>query len=101
LIVIFNELVSAFTLKIWFYFFVVVDSSGVYLSEGQGNIVLLTGSPDIHLGKLIQKLKPKQIVVDGNNYKSYVERWRETSQKYKISFYNTYEKGALSFNLHE
>lgn len=79
---------------------IVVDSSGAYTNGPQENIILLTGSPDIHLGKLIQKLKPKQIVADGNNYKSYVERWRETSEKHMVPFYSTYEKGALSFKLH-
>jgi competence protein ComEC len=78
---------------------IVIDSSGIYASNPKGQIVALSGSPEVHLGKLIQALKPKQIIADGNNYKSYVERWRKTSRKHGVSFYSTYENGAISFKL--
>ena len=72
----------------------IVDSSGVYLSDTENPVVLLTNSPDIHLEKLINLQKPQQIIADGNNYKSYVEHWRKTAQQYNISFHSTYEKGC-------
>jgi len=77
----------------------VVDSTGIYLSETENPVVLLTGSPDIHLEKLISIQKPKQIIADGNNYKSYVDRWRTSAEKYNIPFHSTYEDGYLRFNL--
>lgn len=76
-----------------------VDSTGVYWSKTHNPIVLLSGSPDIHLQKLIKAQNPQQIIADGNNYKSYVERWRKTAQKHNIPFYATYEKGYLHFSM--
>lgn len=77
----------------------VVDSTGVYLSNIQNPIVLLSGSPDIHLPKLIKTQNPQLLIADGNNYKSYVERWRATAQRLNIPFHSTYEKGFLRFIL--
>ena len=72
----------------------IVDSTGIYLSEIENPVVLLSGSPDIHLEKLINLQNPQQIIADGNNYKSYVEQWRETAQQHDIPFHSTYEKGC-------
>lgn len=72
----------------------IIDSSGIYLSDTEKPVVLLSGSPDIHLEKLINLQNPQQIIADGNNYKSYVEHWRKTAQQYNIPFYSTYEKGC-------
>jgi len=72
-----------------------IDSTGFYASAFKADIVLLSQSPDIHLGKLIQKLEPKLIIVDGNNYKSYVKHWKQSAQKFKVPFHSTYEKGAF------
>ncbi len=77
----------------------IIDSSGVYLKEAKSDILILSQSPDIHLGKLIKSKKPKKIIADGNNYKSYVERWEKTAKKYDIAFYSTYETGSFSLNL--
>jgi competence protein ComEC len=78
---------------------IVVDSSGVYMDEPKEEIVLLSGSPDVHLEKLIAKLKPKQIIADGNNYRSYVERWSESARQHQVKFHSTYDGGALKYNL--
>jgi competence protein ComEC len=76
-----------------------IDSSGFYTSEIKSDVILLSESPDIHLGKLIKQLNPKQIIVDGNNYRSYVERWQKTAEELDISFHNTYSDGFVRFNL--
>jgi competence protein ComEC len=60
---------------------------------------VLCQSPDIHLGKLIETLHPKHIIADGNNYRSYVERWQQTAKKYNVPFHWTYKAGYLSFSL--
>lgn len=74
----------------------VIDSLGVYNSISfRPNYVLLRNSPRINLDRLIDRLKPEQIVVDASNYKSYVARWKATCRHKKIPFHYTYEKGAF------
>jgi len=73
----------------------VVDDKSIYESTFKPDIILLTGSPKINLSRLILTLKPKQIVVDNNNYKSYVERWSNTCSQKNIPFYNIREEGAF------
>ena len=73
----------------------VVDDKGIYDSSFKPNIVLLTASPKINVSRLIAVLNPKTIVVDNNNYKSYVERWRSTCLSNNICFYNIREEGAF------
>lgn len=76
-----------------------VDSSGFYTSDFKADVLLLSGSPDVHLEKLIQQTEPKQIIVDGQNYRSNVERWQNTASDLNIAFHNTYEDGYISFSL--
>ncbi|RRO15286.1 ComEC/Rec2 family competence protein [Flavobacteriaceae bacterium 14752] len=76
----------------------VIDSSGVYLKETKSDVLILSQSPDIHLEKLIKTIKPKKIIADGNNYKSYVERWEYTAKKHDIAFHSTYKSGSFSLN---
>lgn len=74
----------------------VVDALGVYnLSDFKNEIIVLKQSPKINLDRLIKKLAPKQIIVDGSNYKSYVKRWKATSDKLNIPFYDTSKNGAF------
>lgn len=73
----------------------VVDDLGIYNSSLKPDVVLLTASPKINLSRLISILKPKQIVVDNNNYKSYIERWKNTCLNNNIDFYNIREEGAF------
>jgi len=73
----------------------IVDDKEIYESSFKPDIVLLTASPKINLNRLIITLKPKQIVVDNNNYKSYVERWKNTCLNNNVSFYNIREEGAF------
>jgi len=73
----------------------VVDEKEIYQSSFKPTIVLLTGSPKINLNRLITTLKPKQIVVDNNNYKSYVERWKNTCLQRNVPFYSIREEGAF------
>ncbi len=74
----------------------VVDSLGVYqLMNLNHPIVVLQQSPKINLERLIKIIQPKQIIADGSNYKSYVKRWKKTSNKLGIPFYNTNVNGAF------
>lgn len=72
----------------------IVDSLGVYRVSFQPDYVLLRNSPKINLERLIDSIKPKELIADGSNYKSYVERWKATCLKRKLPFHNTNEKGA-------
>ncbi|MDB0026218.1 hypothetical protein N9E92_03375 [Polaribacter sp.] len=75
--------------------FLVVDSLGVYQVKGLKNpIVLLQNSPKNNLTRLLKTLGPKQVIVDGNNYKSYIERWRRVCEKNRIPFHDTGDQGA-------
>lgn len=78
----------------------VIDSLGVYkIKNLNPEYVLLTNSPKINLTRLIDSLHPKQIIADGNNYKSYIENWKATCLKEKIPFHSTNEKGAFIIEL--
>jgi competence protein ComEC len=74
----------------------IVDSLGVYQLKGLRNpIVVLQYSPKLNLERLIKTIKPKQIIADGNNYKTYVNRWKVICEKQKTPFYYTGKNGAF------
>ncbi len=79
----------------------IIDSLGIYPEQNPEQIVLLTYSPRINLERLLLTIRPKQIIADGSNYKSYVERWKKTCSKNKIPFHYTGEKGAYYWPLPE
>jgi competence protein ComEC len=58
--------------------------------------ILLRNSPKINLEKVIKILKPKLIIADGSNYKSYVKRWQKTCTK-KVSILMILLRMALLF----
>ncbi|MCM4156658.1 ComEC/Rec2 family competence protein [Gramella sp. AN32] len=72
-----------------------IDSIPEYPQEITPDILILSHSPKLNLERLIQDLKPKFIVADGSNYKTYIDRWKATSQKKEIPFHSTYEKGVF------
>ncbi|TDQ22870.1 ComEC/Rec2 family competence protein [Tenacibaculum caenipelagi] len=74
----------------------IVDSLGVYKIDGLVNpIIILKDSPKINLNRLIATLKPQKIIADGSNYKSYINKWRETCDKQKTPFWYTGQNGVL------
>ncbi|WP_339841342.1 ComEC/Rec2 family competence protein [uncultured Maribacter sp.] len=75
----------------------ILDSTGIYPKNESINKILLTQSPKINLERLIDSIKPNEIIADGSNYRSYIDRWRITCLKYKIPFHYTGEKGAYYF----
>tara|TARA_R110002051_G_scaffold4043_6_gene21445 strand:+ start:12745 stop:14757 length:2013 start_codon:yes stop_codon:yes gene_type:complete len=74
----------------------IVDSTGIYPNKNTDKI-LLTHSPKINLERIIERIHPKEIIADGSNYRSYIDRWRMTCLKNKIPFHYTGEKGAYYF----
>ncbi|TXD66017.1 ComEC/Rec2 family competence protein [Polaribacter glomeratus] len=77
----------------------IIDSLGVYPFKGvKKPIVVLQYSPKINLERLIKTIHPKQIIADGNNYKSYVKKWRVICEKQKTPFYYTGKNGAFIYD---
>lgn len=70
-----------------------IDSSAIYSVKIKPDIIIITQSPKLNLERLLTLYKPKQIVADGSNYKSYVRLWETTCLKEKIPFHYTIEKG--------
>ncbi|WP_281847305.1 ComEC/Rec2 family competence protein [Olleya namhaensis] len=74
----------------------VVDSLSVFDIKNKAiDYVLLTQSPKLNLERLIDSLQPKGIIADGNNYKSYINKWTTTCKKRKLPFYQTGKTGAF------
>ncbi len=73
----------------------ILDSLGILPKRKKIHTVLLTNSPKINLNRLIDSLKPKQIVADGSNYFSYVNRWEKTCKLKKLPFRYTAKQGAF------
>ena len=72
----------------------IVDSLGVYPKNNKVDIAILVNNPKINLNRMLDSLKPKLIVVDGNNYKSLIPLWKKSCHKRNISFHSTSQKGA-------
>ncbi|NHF61520.1 DUF4131 domain-containing protein [Flavobacteriaceae bacterium TP-CH-4] len=76
-----------------------VDSLGIYPStQTTVDYVIMTGSPKLNFERLIDSLEPKNIIADGSNYRSDINRWRATCEKRKLPFHYTGEKGAYYFS---
>ncbi len=81
-----------------------IENSKIYVMDSLGicpqtelDHLVLTQSPKINLERLLDSIKVKNVIVDGSNYKSYINRWRATCQKQKLPFHYTGEKGAYYF----
>lgn len=71
----------------------IIDSTSVYLKNIKPDILILSHSPKLNLDRFVSIWKPKLIIADGSNYKSYIKLWATTCRKAKIPFHNTGEKG--------
>lgn len=83
--------------KAMYYFkgdkILLIDSSACYKGIEKPDVLLLTQSPKVNLERLFLDGKPRQVVADGSNFKTYVKRWEQTCAKEKIPFHYTVEKG--------
>lgn len=77
----------------------IMDSSGIYPRPNEIYYLLLTQSPKVHLGRLLDSVKPKMVLADGSNYKSYVNQWERTCAEKEIPFHSTSEKGFYVFEI--
>jgi competence protein ComEC len=77
-----------------------IDSAGIYPKTGYNpRFIVLSGSPKVHLGRVIETLRPEMIIADGSNYWDYLTRWEITCHQYNIPFYATAKKGAFINNI--
>ncbi|WP_140486065.1 ComEC/Rec2 family competence protein [Flavobacterium sp. GSA192] len=75
-----------------------LDSMGIFPKNIKPDIVLLTQSPKINLDRMLLSLKPKIVIADGSNYKSFLKQWEASCEKQKIPFHATAEKGFFQLN---
>lgn len=71
----------------------IIDKSSIYNNTMNPDIIILRDSPKVNLERLLSYIKPKIIIADASNYKSYITAWKLTCTKEKIPFHSTYEKG--------
>ncbi|WP_242155485.1 ComEC/Rec2 family competence protein [Aestuariivivens sediminis] len=77
----------------------IVDSLCVYnVKSFRPDYVLLRGSPKLNVNRLIDSLRPKLIIADGSNFKSYVLQWKSVCEQRKLPFHYTGERGAFIIN---
>jgi hypothetical protein len=57
---------------------------------------ILQKNAKVNLERLLQKAKPKHIIIDGSNSPYYRDQWVETIKEYKIPYHTTPTKDALS-----
>lgn len=93
----FSKIIKTDSLQNFYYSngkkILLIDNSSVYNADLSADVVLLVGSPKINLERFLKDHKPEIIIADASNYKSYVQLWKQTCQKYKIRFHSTYENG--------
>ncbi len=73
----------------------VIDTSGNYqLNDFKPELLILRNSPKINLERLLDHYMPQQVIADGSNYKTFINRWKATAENKKLPFHYTGEKGA-------
>lgn len=78
----------------------IIDSTGIFSNkEPSPDFLILTGSPRIHLGRLIAELSPKYIIADGSNYHTQVRLWQSTCRRLDVRFHATAFNGAFVTDL--
>lgn len=93
----FSEIAATKPLQNTAYFkskkILLIDSLALYPTNVCPDVVLLRQSPKINLERFLADCKPKVIIADASNFKSYVKRWERTCNQQKIPFHATAEKG--------
>ena len=71
----------------------VIDSSGIYTTKIQPDILLLTQSPKINLDRILRDLHPGIIIADASNSYAIQKIWKTSCLQNNIPFHATNEKG--------
>ncbi|TDD99222.1 ComEC/Rec2 family competence protein [Flavobacterium cellulosilyticum] len=98
----FSHLKSRKPLKNFLFFngtkILILDSLSVYPNNSRPDILMLTQSPKINFNRLIATTKPKLVIADASNFKTYIKLWSASCLKAKIPFHSTDEKGFYKLN---
>jgi competence protein ComEC len=73
-----------------------INTKAYYNNNDSITHLILVQSPKINLERVLNVYKPKYVISDASNYKSYVDRWEQTCKQKNIPFYNTYKMGYYS-----
>ncbi len=76
----------------------ILDSLAINPNNLNPDILIITNSPKLNLERFLQVCKPKIVVADGSNFKTYVKIWKSTCEKSSIKFHSTAEKGFFIIN---
>ncbi|TDW49807.1 competence protein ComEC [Flavobacterium sp. 270] len=76
----------------------IIDSTGIFETKINPDIVLLTQSAKVNLDRVLQKISPKVIVADASNSYSILKNWQVSCLKKNIPFHATSEKGFYKLN---
>lgn len=79
----------------------IIDSLGVFPTDIHPDIVIMTQSSKINLERMLEEARPKMVVADASNYRTYTQRWKATCEKEKIPFHSTVEKGFYSLSKYD
>ena len=71
----------------------IIDSLCIYTKKIKPDILVIIQSPKLNIQRLLETYSPKEIIVDGSNFKSYIRLWEATCRNQKIPFHYTNEKG--------
>lgn len=63
---------------------------------GPTDILLLSGSPKIHLDRLLQAAQPRLVIADGSNATYLLAHWKRSCSRLGIIFHDTRENGAIN-----
>lgn len=74
----------------------VVDQFGIYKTSVKPDVLILIQNPKINLARVLQEIRPKQVVADKSNYKNNTKRWEITCKKENIPFHAVAEKGCYT-----
>lgn len=77
-----------------------IDQNSIYPSKSTTDILLLSQNPKLHLGRLIDSLKPETIIVDKSTAPWNLKRWKATAYSKKIPLIDLRSEGIylIEFN---
>ena len=71
----------------------VMDSVAFLPKNLNPDVLIITNSPKLNLERFLIFCKPKTIIADASNFKTYINTWKNTCEKRNINFHDTNEKG--------
>ncbi|MDO4229822.1 MAG: ComEC family competence protein, partial [Capnocytophaga sp.] len=73
-----------------------LDSLGVYpkTKNLKINKVIITQSPKINFERMLLIIKPQEVIADGTNFPSFVNKWKKKCDELGVSFHSTAQNGA-------